>query len=340
MSSAITAVPGRHDDSPGDRAGLTFARGVPRHLVHRRALSEVMLTDWRRDDGDGRYEIAAQWSRSHRLYRVVGGRHDPLVLVETLRQSGILLSHEALGVPLDHRLVMERISWATGPHGIPAGRFPCDVVGRVRIAEPRRRSRDVVTMRIDIGFHDHRDVELGTATGWARCLSPALFDRLRGTATPGVGQAAEVPSSVVARTAVGVSDDEDVVLAPATGTRSGPDWEWRLRVPTDHAVLFDHPLDHVPGMLVLEGMRQAGRLLSGRPDAHLAACDATFGRFVELDSPSHIGAEIIGRHGDVVTLRTTVRQAGGVAVSGDVTMRTADAGPADGDRTGAPGAAP
>ncbi|MFF8732844.1 AfsA-related hotdog domain-containing protein [Streptomyces sp. NPDC015171] len=32
---------------------------------------------------------------------------------------------------------------------------------------------------------------------------------------------------------------------------------WQLRIEQDHPVLFGHPVDHAPGMLLLEALRQA-----------------------------------------------------------------------------------
>jgi hypothetical protein len=37
---------------------------------------------------------------------------------------------------------------------------------------------------------------------------------------------------------------------------------WQLRMDRDHAVLFDHPTDHVPLMVMLEGFRQIGHLVT------------------------------------------------------------------------------
>lgn len=38
------------------------------------------------------------------------------------------------------------------------------------------------------------------------------------------------------------------------------DRRWRLRSDQDHAILFDHPTDHIPLMVMLEGFRQLGHL--------------------------------------------------------------------------------
>jgi 2-oxo-3-(phosphooxy)propyl 3-oxoalkanoate synthase len=103
-SSTFTA------ESTSTSGQLSFAAGVSRNLVHRLALSEVLLTDWG-DLGNGHAICAAQWPGGHRLYRAHDGVHDSMLVAETLRQTGILVAHTLLNVPEDHRLIMDRPGW-------------------------------------------------------------------------------------------------------------------------------------------------------------------------------------------------------------------------------------
>ena len=54
--------------SPWPGWSPSFSSTVPRELVHRRAISEVFMTDIRRI-GEGRYLAAAQWPRLHPFFR-------------------------------------------------------------------------------------------------------------------------------------------------------------------------------------------------------------------------------------------------------------------------------
>ncbi|MBP5935265.1 hypothetical protein F3K43_03990 [Streptomyces sp. LBUM 1476] len=74
-------------------------RTVPRHLVHRRSVAEVLLTDALRVS-DTRFLIAAQWPLRHSTFRPdPEGRHDPVFVVETIRQMGLLIPRVFLGSP-------------------------------------------------------------------------------------------------------------------------------------------------------------------------------------------------------------------------------------------------
>jgi hypothetical protein len=70
----------------------SFSNTVPRELVHRRAISEVFMTDIHRIS-EGRYLAAAQWPRLHPFFHAGGGAYDTALIAESLRQATILLAH-------------------------------------------------------------------------------------------------------------------------------------------------------------------------------------------------------------------------------------------------------
>ena len=101
------------------RTELSWQRTVDRALVHRNAIAEVLLTDIVQLDRTS-FEVAAQWSRSHRVYRPdQDGRHDPMLLLETVRQAGLALSHFGFGVPFEFKSVMHDVGFRTWPEAEP-----------------------------------------------------------------------------------------------------------------------------------------------------------------------------------------------------------------------------
>ncbi|WP_051342813.1 ScbA/BarX family gamma-butyrolactone biosynthesis protein [Pseudonocardia spinosispora] len=312
MTSEATLTPTIRPVGP-DPTSLSFSTVVPRHLVHRRAVAEVLLTDWMRLDGDT-FLCGAQWPRSHMLYRVRQGQHDAVFLAETLRQIGILLSHEAFDVPRDHKFMIDQIAWSTTHAGLAAGDGPADLVVRVTVAQARRRTRTAMGLRVDVEFV--RDgVVIATAGGVTRCLAPGVYDRLRGL-DPDSSRGPVAVAPPVEPSSVGVHTADEVTLGEAVGES-----EWPLRALVEHPVLFDHPLDHIPGMLILEAARQSGRLLLGRPDAQVLGCDLSFSRFIELDRPSTLRATVVRRTADnTMTLRVEALQDGETAVAGVLEM--------------------
>jgi hypothetical protein len=291
---------------------LSFSATVPRHLVHRRAVSEVLLTDWCQNGTDA-FVCAAQWSRSHSFYRVRNGRHDPLLLAETIRQAGLLLCHEEYQVPPGHCFLMHRMEYDTHLDALAAGAAPAEVVLAVRVQELRRTTRSVTALRLDVEFHCGT-IPIGRGAGWVQCVEPVLYKRIRSAQRPRVRVPQQRPAPVPPAE-VGLVEAEDVVL----GLRRQPG-TWPLRVVTEHPVLFDHPLDHIPGMLVLEGMRQAGRALLGWPKAQPTACDVTLSQFIEPDVPSVVHAEVRQRSEATATVLMALVQAENTAAQGTVMM--------------------
>lgn len=312
MTATMTLIPSQAPDDAlaSPQVQLSFNSIVPRHLVHRSALAEVLLTDWC-PTGDNTYLCAAQWPRGHSLYRVLNGHHDPMLIAETLRQTGILLAHSAEGVPMDWKFVMDRMTVSAHSGGLRAGLAPADIVIKAELAELRRRTPSTVHLRLDARFR-HDDREFGTASVWMRCVAPAVYRRLRGDRTQDAADSTTVLLPADPH-AVGVHTETDVVLGAALG-----DGVWPLRVRTDHPVFFDHPQDHIPGMLVFEGFRQAGRALLGQPDAQLTGLDITFARYLELDRPSIVTVHPPSQAD--AAFAVTVTQDERTAVSGTVEM--------------------
>jgi hypothetical protein len=255
---------------------------VPKEFVHRASVAEVMLTDWERTD-DNHFTLAAQWPRRHGFFTAVDDCHDPLIVAETIRQAGILVGHAEFGVPLDHHFLMWDLAIDVRPPHLLVGAAPASLEIQISCRDIKRRRDSLAGLRFEAVILRNGQV---AATGGAcfTCASPAVYQRVR---TPRAVSAAGCPIPLTAPLApqnVGRSSPTDVVLSP-TGE---PD-QWQLRVDTHHPVLFDHPVDHAPGMLLLEAARQATAAYLGRSCLPLGIT-GEFTRYSELDAPCAIEA--------------------------------------------------
>ncbi|WP_231627001.1 ScbA/BarX family gamma-butyrolactone biosynthesis protein [Streptomyces apocyni] len=262
----------------------TLTSTVPRQLVHRAAVAEVFLTGCRQL-ADDHYVISAQWPRAHSFFAPVSGHYDPMLAAETIRQVGTLLGHSAFGVPLDHQFLMWDLNYTVIPGHLAIGARPADLELDVVCSEIRRRGTRLTGLRYEVAIrHDGRVIATG-GLGYT-CASPELYRRLRGArlATAAVPL---LPGTPVPPARVGRSSGSDVVLGPAAHPRC-----WQLRVDTQHPVLFDHYVDHVPGMVLLEAARQVAHAMAPG-DAPLlpTSVHSTFSRYVEFGSPCWIEAE-------------------------------------------------
>ncbi|MFF5188334.1 ScbA/BarX family gamma-butyrolactone biosynthesis protein [Streptomyces sp. NPDC000345] len=260
---------------------------VPRQLVHRAALSETLLTGWRRT-GDDRFSVSSQWPRAHGLHVSPDwSAYDPLLVVETIRQAGTLITHTEYDVPLDHQFVMQEFQVTTLAGRLHVGPLPAEPEVELVFTDVQHRGRRLAGARYTA--HVLRDGDrVATADVAFTCVAAPVYRRLRGGRTPGSVTAIPLPAGLPPD-AVDRALPADVVLSPAAGSD-----RWQLRVDTAHPVFFDHPLDHVPGMLLLEAARQAALLL-GADGRSPVAYHALFHRYAELDVPIWIEAK--GGHG-------------------------------------------
>ncbi|MCY0920588.1 ScbA/BarX family gamma-butyrolactone biosynthesis protein [Streptomyces sp. NPDC059999] len=294
-----TAVP--QPRTTTGHAGLTTT--VPREYVHRAAVSEVLLTGWEPaadaspahrsgprpgiesvPDGPDAFVVRSQWPRGHSLFSQTGGYQDPMLLIESVRQIGALLSHAEFDVPFGHQFLMWDMSFATTKDLLVAGPAPAEVELRTVCHDVVRRGRVLSGMRYDVtALVD--GVPLATAGAAFSCTSPAVHRRLRGDRPTSTDR---VPGRPIDPALVGRTAPTHVVLTEdPTAER---DHQWELRVDSTHPIFFDHPVDHVPGMVLLEAARQAAHASTGLPDALVISLDSTFARYAELDRPCRIVA--------------------------------------------------
>jgi hypothetical protein len=177
----------------------------------------------------------------------------------------------------------------TCPELLVADAVPTEVELRTVCRDIVRRGRVLGGMRYDVTVL--RDGKaMATAGAAFSCTSPAVHRRLRAgrpTTTDRVVPPAIDPA------AVGHSDDRHVLLAePEPGSTSGIGDRWELRVDTAHPTFFDHPVDHIPGMVLLEAARQAALVSTGMPDALLLGLKSNFARYAEFDAPCWIEPQV------------------------------------------------
>ncbi|MFD6618784.1 ScbA/BarX family gamma-butyrolactone biosynthesis protein [Streptomyces albidoflavus] len=298
---------------------MNLSTTVARELVHRVAFSEVLLTGCRRT-GEHHFALSAQWPRRHSFFASRYGLHDPMLLAETVRQSIPLILHAEYGVPYGYEFGWAAFSFRVCPQGLYETRSPAEL--------------ELSTVCDDVHMRDGLPVSMtmrttvwreGEVVGWSEsrfwCRSGAVYQRLRGSYADkeAVFAAAPDPTPAAPGALVGRDQALDIVLSPARAPHS-----WRLRVDTSHPSLFDHPLDHAPGMMCLEAVRQAAQAAQdGTRDVLLTEISVAFDRYIELDTPCWI--DIVPRDDqsdlppDEVTVKATQQGATAFTATAHVT---------------------
>lgn len=247
---------------------------------------EVLVTTWR-THRDSAYLVIARWPRTHRFYTPTPDGHAAHLFTETARQALALLAHAALDVPLSYRLGWEKFTSTVSPDQLRARTNPATTV-RLLVSYTSVTRRRLGSVHLSASVTATRgEVPLGTAHMQYTAYPPRLYNRLRGrfadaedAFTHALPTPPPLPPALVGR-----HRPSDVVLSPATTPRT-----WRLRPDTHHPVLFDHPHDHIPGMVLLEACSQAATADANPQHVTPIGFDTTFSRYVELDQPCWITA--------------------------------------------------
>ncbi len=283
---------------------LDYTRTVDRLLVHRDALGEVFLTDLQ-PLGDESYAAAAQLPRSHAYYGdhlLRPGHYDPLLILEACRQATLAGAHRFFGVPADNKFILTHLTLRIDdPQLVFVGSSPFRLAMQVHITSRKERAGRVTGLDYDITLSGNGAV-FGTASVGLRFKDPGGYLTLRlnnrdGMALPSsAAYPAATPGAPVAPHLVGRANPDNVVLLDSVVV--GDSAQAMLRIPARHASLFDHPQDHLPGMVIAEGARQLALFAAldirglSTSKTLLTALDVRFTRFGELEDDTVLSATV------------------------------------------------
>jgi 2-oxo-3-(phosphooxy)propyl 3-oxoalkanoate synthase len=320
-------------------AQLTFTRTVDRSLLHRSALSEVFLTD-SRALRDSRYVAAAQLPPSHAYYGdQLFDRSfvDPLLLMECCRQAETYGAHVYRQVAGDDKFILR--SWSMRLPGLlhaPVGGEAAGLSMVVETKRPKGIGGRLSGLSFDISML-LAGVVVGTVVMDVGYLSPQTYDHLRSRRPTGTAplstQVTSTPATVSPRR-VGRQNRANVLLREVVVHRDSA--TATVRLPVDNRSMFDHPQDHLPGMVLTDAARQlcvlAGAKLSGASPARttVVGFDLAFARYAELDRPTTatcvpgapLDGELVAALPAVRAYRVSFAQGGQVIADGRILTST------------------
>jgi len=255
-------VAGKERSAGGERSvdDLGTGQPLPRGVVHKAAPEQVFVTDWMPGPGDDLCTIAARFPLAHARFSDNAAPYFDLLLVaETVRQAGIVVASEILGMEDDRQFLLRELKVELDPlERARRGRDNCEVLisqdpsSEVKIRPGRSMAGGLMRARVSIGGRPAGSCEVMGA--WVpdefyASLRGGKVDKDSGQGLPQPTRRGEVEIQV------GKLNPANSVLTPVRqgGERS---WEGELVIETDEPTFFDHPLDHVPGLYLLEGMQQ------------------------------------------------------------------------------------
>jgi hypothetical protein len=213
-----------------------------------------------------------------------------MLLAETVRQCAIYLAHVRYAVPLHYKFTMQSMVIDADLDLLTIGACAPEVAINAHVTKIARSERSLSAFTVMLEFQLN-DKVIGRGAASARVFPPDKYDHVRWQ-----GAVARTPTRPCLPTPVDpdsvcVTDTASVVLG--TNSAASEEGSWLLRADVTHPILFDHPLDHIPGVLVLEAARQSARLTLGESCADFEGLEFRFRRFIELDQPTTVTAQIV-----------------------------------------------
>lgn len=240
---------------------LTFDRNIPRGIVHRESIAEVFLTDAHRT-ADGA-AFAAQLPRNHSYFsdhRGTATTYDPLLLIEVFRQVAIYYAHTFLGVERSEKFIFGAADFEIlDEQTLRIGACPGHCVVEAHVVDDKVRNGVTVGLTLEmVASIEGREAAREAMTYQWMPSQVWSKIRVRGRESLGLPPEHHIPAaSHVARMrpgSVGRHNPRNAILA--NPELADDELNALTVIDTNHPSLFDHALDHVPGMLQFEAARQ------------------------------------------------------------------------------------
>jgi 2-oxo-3-(phosphooxy)propyl 3-oxoalkanoate synthase len=272
-------------------ADLSWEATIPASRLRKRALEQVFVTDWMRGPGDDYCTIAAQLPLTHaRFSDTVTPYHDILLIGEIMMQAGLMSAWKVLGVTAEQWFLVRELRIAQEP--LEANRRSPD---RCDMTVAQDKSSDFKRGRLGrmVGGRLHARCAIGgRPSGYCEVIGAwapeDVYQSLRGKRRVDPAELPPRPPDLEVELNTGKVDPRNSVITPLRASGEPRGYEATLLVDPDDPTFFDPRVDHVPGLLMLDGLQQVAVAAAcrelGTDPGHLKviSMDMKFARFAEL----------------------------------------------------------
>lgn len=234
---------------------------LPASLVHKRAVEQVFLTDWMEGPGDDICTLAAQLPLAHAHFSDGAAPfHDIVLIAEVVRQGGLVIASEILDVPADRQFLLRQLRVTLDP--LEANRRGPDTQTMMIAQDPSSQIKVRRDGSVSGGAMRARLSVAGEPSGVCEVVGmwvpDSMYEGFRGD--DGNGNGDGPPATEHAgeeREALTGKSLGSSVLTPLAPDGAARRYASSVIVDRDDPTFFDHPLDHVPGLLLMEALQQA-----------------------------------------------------------------------------------
>lgn len=262
---------------------------IERSLIHKTSQTQVLLVSAERKS-DGSLELGVALSPGHPFAPTIP-TGSTLLGIELMRQCAIAFAHLAAGVPRGWAFLMNELTFTWEGESVPTRREHFDGHVNVSLHAVKMRREEVSDLQLKAAYVSG-GVILGSGCGDLSCLPPRAYQAIRRNAPPVTNVDTGPHGTVLA----------DICQDAAA-------LEARLVWNRQDQFIFDHPSDHLSGMLLASGLLQVHQLLTGSQALALSLRCETFG---EYDAPVLVSGSVAAP-GETLT---TITQSGRTIATG------------------------
>jgi len=319
-------------------SNLNFDSTISRELVHRRFIDHVFVTDLTLI-GDDHFLCAGRLPQMHGYFNEECSAPccSIFAVSEITRQACIAISHRYLDVPDGYSQIIRSAGGVMDDSCdlYAPGKRSAEFLIRVRISNQHyRRTGELIGLTATYtGYSELQPLFHGSGD-WM-LVPKKMYKRLRHQVREplSAASAAESGRRRTDPSSVGRRSRRHVVISQPKPGADGASYHADLIANPEHPYFFEHEVDHVPGMMLLEGCNQFAigvtTALSGFApcDVQLKRYEMRFFRFAGLEAPVQLEAPIervvnLRSERRSVLLQITVSQEGVVLAEFDLTMVT------------------
>ncbi|PVZ88912.1 hypothetical protein C9426_05225 [Serratia sp. S1B] len=297
MNSAVRQSYGDEHSSAFIHSGST----IDRKYVHRQAINEVFITS-QHQLADDHFMIFAALPKSHMYFndysKLANGKqyYDPMLLLEVFRQTSICVTHKYYDVPFSAKFIFNDANFnIINYQKLEVTQEPSLASVEVKITNHKYRKNILTgyTLEMKLFIDNVLCAQKSMGIGW---MDGAVWKKLRSKVEIHklLNHLDIKPESCLS---VGRIISHNVVIGNAQ--IKNDHFTTELIVDQSYSPIFDHPLDHVPAMFIIEAFRQTG-LLAVKVYNDIPAnklifhdCNISFQQFCELNNISQC---IVNRH--------------------------------------------
>ena len=233
-----------------------FSQTICKELVHKSFLSEVFLTDSRQVANDC-FLISALLPKTHFYYNDVPIRsqfYDSALILEVCRQVSIYIAHIFYAISFDYKFIFDSANFTQYLGHKPANNIDKHkAIIHTKVINKKTKKDSLCGLEIDMMVYIDQELYACKSMKFS-WVAPKMWDKLRRISQQ--QDSANLEIKPILKDIVCKEHISNVVIGNFLECTNY--FQATIIADKTHPAFFDHPLDHISGILIIEAIKQFG----------------------------------------------------------------------------------